>query len=375
MRQLQPSFPTIRNAVTHLFRVLYGPSLRFAGISSRNYVRQPYANTIPHSPSTSCNLATFKMVDKIGRPRKAVGSRESSEKGKSNRGGRPQVEASSRPEGLHSAHDGFEDAPMPFAALSDSQLRDFAEAQAEPESPARTSNIRTSTADASQTGADEDETTCQPTSASCSCSSSSSWEDLHSPASTSFQTATPFPGTWPAAVHDTSAALSQVSAATLSYASAIASSGLGRASWSVGTAALSSTNQLALSFTTWGMAKTGVVPNELPAPVRQWIQGREERDRRRRRAEQRRRERRRRDGEVVVRGVDEEGGFVLATHEMDNTLNFEGRGPEGMREDTGEQDKVQELATGERQEIEEQEDKYEDDGPIRVFEFDDDEDL
>jgi hypothetical protein len=109
--------------------------------------------------------------------------------------------------------------------------------------------------------------------------------------------------------------------------------------------------------------------------VRQWIQGKEERDRQRRRAEQRRRGRRRKDGEVVVRGVDEEGGFVLATHEMDNTLNFEGRGPEGMREDTGEQDKVQELATGERQEIEEQEDEHEDDGLLRVFEFDDDEDL
>ena len=311
------------------------------------------------------------MVVKIGRPRKAAGSNDPSEKGKSMRG-RPQHQASSHTERYYSAQEGFENAPISTAALSASQLRDFEEAQAEPEPQARPANIRTSTAAESQIGADEDDTPYEP--ASASSSSSSSWEDLPSPQSTSLPTATPFPGTWPAALHDTSAALSEVSTATISFASAIASSGLGRASWSISAATLSSTNRAALSFTTWGMEKTGVMPNELPAPVRRWIQGKEERDRRRRQAEQRRRERRRteRDGEVVTGGVDEEGGFVLATHEMDGTLNFEGKGPLGMREDAGEEQEEQESATGGRREEIEQQQEDEDDGLMRVFEFDDD---
>ncbi|KAI4698347.1 uncharacterized protein J4E84_001483 [Alternaria hordeiaustralica] len=313
------------------------------------------------------------MVDKIGRPRKAVGSNDPSGKGDSAPRGRQQREASSHKSQYYSAHDGFEDAPM-LSALSASQHRDFEEAQAEPEPRARPANIRTSTAAESQIDAEEDETPSQP--ASPSSSSSSSWEDLPSPQSTSLPTATPFPGTWPAALHDTSAALSEVSTATISFASALASSGLGRASWSIGAATLSSTNRAALSFTTWGMEKTGVMPNELPRPMRRWIQGKEERDRRRRQAEQRRRERRRRerDGVVITGGVDEEGGYVLATHEMDGTLNFEGRGPLDMREETSEQEEVQEHATG-QEEIKEQEDDHGEDGLMRVFEFDDDEDL
>ncbi|KAI4703750.1 hypothetical protein J4E89_009719 [Alternaria sp. Ai002NY15] len=311
------------------------------------------------------------MVDKIGRPRKAVGSNDPSEKGRSTRG-RPQHQASSHSEAYYSAYDGFENAPMP-SALSASQRRDFEEAQAEPEPRARPANIRTSTAAGPYIDADEDETPSQPTSASSS--SSSSWEDLPSPQSTSLPTATPFPGTWPAALHDTSAALSEVSTATLSFASALASSGLGRASWSIGAATLSSTNRAALSFTTWGMEKTGVMPNELPRPMRRWIQGKEDRDRRRRQAEQRRRDRRRRerDGQVFTGGVDEEGGYVLATHEMDGTLNFEGRGPVDMREEAEEeQEREQDLAAEGPEEVEEREAEYGDDGLVRVFEFDDD---
>ena len=110
--------------------------------------------------------------------------------------------------------------------------------------------------------------------------------------------------------------------------------------------------------------------------MRRWIQGKEDRDRRRRQAEQRRRERRRRerDGQVFTGGVDEEGGYVLATHEMDGTLNFEGRGPLDMRGELGEQEEVQEHATG-REEVEEQEDEHGEDGLMRVFEFDDNKDL
>ncbi|KAI4644666.1 uncharacterized protein J4E78_009485 [Alternaria triticimaculans] len=314
------------------------------------------------------------MVDKIGRPRKAVGSNHPYESGGSTRG-RPQHQASSQTETYYSAHDGFENAPMQSAALSAAQQRDFEEAQAEPEPQSRSANIRTSTAAESQFDAEEDETPSQP--ASASSSSSSSWEDLPSSATASLPTATPFPGTWPAAIHDTSAALSEVSTATLSFASALASSGLGRASWSIGAATLSSTNRAALSFTTWGMEKTGVMPNELPAPMRRWIQGKEERDRRRRQAEQRRRDRRRRerDGQVFTGGVDEEGGYVLATHEIDGTLNFEGRGPVDMREERGGQGEEQEYAAGGPEEIEEREAEHEDDGLTRVFEFDDDEDL
>ncbi|KAI4958898.1 hypothetical protein J4E86_002618 [Alternaria arbusti] len=314
------------------------------------------------------------MVDKIGRPRKAVGSNDPSGKGDSAPRGRQQREASLHTSQYYSAHDGFEDAPM-LSALSASQQRDFEEAQAEPEPRARPANIRTSTATESRIGADEDETPFQ--SASASSSSSSSWEDLPSPQTTSLPTATPFPGTWPAALHDTSAALSEVSTATLSFTSAIASSGLGRASWSIGAATLSSTNRAALSFTAWGMEKTGVMPNELPRPMRRWIQGKEDRDRRRRQAEQRRRERRRRerDGQVLTGGVDEEGGYVLATHEMDGTLNFEGRGPVDMREEIGKQEGEEGFAAGGPEEIEERGAEHGDDGLMRVFEFDDDEDL
>ncbi|KAI4656306.1 hypothetical protein J4E93_001025 [Alternaria ventricosa] len=313
------------------------------------------------------------MVDKIGRPRKAVGSNDPSETGKGTTRGRPQHQASSHSEAYYSAHDGFEDAPMQSAGLSAPQLRDFEEAQAEPEPRARPANIRTGTVAESQIGADEEETPYQP--ASAFSSSSSSWEDLPSSATASLPTATPFPGTWPAAIHDTSAALSEVSTATLSFASAIASSGLGRASWSIGAATLSSTNRAALTFTAWGMEKTGVMPNELPAPMRKWIQGKEDRDRRRRHAEQRRRDRRRRerDGVVITGGVDEEGGYVLATHEMDGTLNFEGRGPLDIREEAGEQEKVQDHETG-REEIEEEQED-EGGGLVGVFEFDDDEDI
>ena len=112
--------------------------------------------------------------------------------------------------------------------------------------------------------------------------------------------------------------------------------------------------------------------------MRRWIQGKEDRDRRRRQAEQRRRDRRRRerDGLVFTGGVDEDGGYVLATHEMDGTLNFEGRGPLDMREETCEQDGEEEdFAAGGPEEIEEQEAEHEEDGLTRVFEFDDDEDL
>jgi len=111
--------------------------------------------------------------------------------------------------------------------------------------------------------------------------------------------------------------------------------------------------------------------------MRRWIQGKEDRDRRRRQAEQRRRERRRRerDGQVLTGGVDEEGGYVLATHEMDGTLNFEGRGPVDMREEIGKQEGEEGFAAGGPEEIEERGAEHGDDGLMRVFEFDDDEDL
>ena len=111
--------------------------------------------------------------------------------------------------------------------------------------------------------------------------------------------------------------------------------------------------------------------------MRRWIQGKEERDRRRRQAEKRRRDgrRRERDGQVFTGGVDEEGGYVLATHEMDGTLNFEGKGPLDMREERVEQEGEHELASGGPEEVEEREAEREDDGVTRVFELDDDEDL
>jgi hypothetical protein len=305
------------------------------------------------------------MVDKNGRPRKAVGSNASSRKGKSMTRGRPR-QASSHTEEYHSAHDDFEDAAMSPKALSSSQQLEFQEAQAEPEPQPCHASIRTATTVNSQSNADEDEHDILLDSASSS--ASSEWEDIPSPTSTSLPTATHFPGTWPAALHDTSVALSQVSSATLSYASAIASSGIGRASWSIGTAALSSTNKAALSFTAWGMARTGVMTNELPAPIRRWVQGKQERDRRQRRAEQRRKEKRRREAMMLDGSFrDGRGEFVLETHEMDGTENIRDQEPAGRLE-ANQEDEVRGQEYYEEEEEEE-------DALLRVFQSDDEDEV
>lgn len=55
--------------------------------------------------------------------------------------------------------------------------------------------------------------------------------------------------------------------ASKSYATALSQSGIGRASWSIGSALLSSTNKGALSIAGWAMEKTGAVPNDLPSSV------------------------------------------------------------------------------------------------------------
>jgi hypothetical protein len=305
------------------------------------------------------------MVDKNGHPRKAVGSNASSRKGKSTTRGRPR-QASSHTEEYHSARDDFQDAVMSPKALSSSQHLEFQEAQAEPEPQLCPADNRTATTVNSQCDADEDEHDILLDSASSS--ASSEWEDLPSPTSTSLPTATPFPGTWPAALHDTSIALSQVSSATISYASGIASSGIGRASWSIGTAALSSTNKAALSFTAWGMARTGVMTNELPTPIRRWVQGKQERDRRRRRAEQRQRERRRREAMRLDGSFrDGRGEFVLETHEMDSRENFQEQGPAGRLEaDQGDEVRGREYY---------EEEEEEEDALLRVFQSDDEDEV
>ncbi|EOA82441.1 hypothetical protein ACJQWK_04922 [Exserohilum turcicum] len=144
------------------------------------------------------------------------------------------------------------------------------------------------------------------------------WEQV----SQSLSPAYNFPGTWTAALHDTTAALSQVRNATSSYAQALCTSGLGRATLSIGAAALHSTNNYALSLAEWSLSKTGLVPNELPAPVRAWVARRQEGDRRRREARIRRHNLR--HFQEASNGLFIEGSsrFVIDLHDTDASGEF-----------------------------------------------------
>ncbi|KAF1942749.1 hypothetical protein EJ02DRAFT_454051, partial [Clathrospora elynae] len=206
----------------------------------------------------------------------------------------------------------------------------------------------------------------------------------------------PFPGTWPAALQETTSAFSQVTLATKSYASALTSSGFGKASWSIGAAALSSTNKYALSLTSWGLLKTGLMPGELPARVKKWVRHNDE-AKRRVELKMMKKKRRRGMGEPLTFG-DERGAFVLDMHETDSMGEFTGPVPRSMlggnaprsrageyeggeeedneeedneeedneEEDNGEEDNEEE----DNEEGEEGEEYGSDDGLLRVFEFD-----
>ncbi|KAI8937351.1 hypothetical protein NX059_006557 [Plenodomus lindquistii] len=155
-----------------------------------------------------------------------------------------------------------------------------------------------------------------------------------------------FPGTWTTAFNDTTAALSSVTTASTSYASALSRSGLGRASRSIGAALLNSTNRGALGAAGWVVGKTGVMRGELPRGVREWL----EREERRKMA---------RGGGVEVDGdgvmQDRRGSFVLETRERDGDGGWVGGLVGG---------KI--MGGGEGADEEEEES----DGLLRVFELD-----
>ncbi|KAH7088124.1 hypothetical protein FB567DRAFT_523726 [Paraphoma chrysanthemicola] len=200
--------------------------------------------------------------------------------------------------------------------------------------------------------------------------------------STSGASSYDFPGTWPTAIHDTTTALTQVSTATASYASALTNSGIGRASMSIGTAALSSANKRALSIMSWATDHTGTGVDQLPRPMSKWLKGGRKKIEEQRRAEQRIKEKRRRresgmgssSSEPMTFG-DERGAFVLETAEMSSTGEIVGpmtslQG-DGFREAVtrgGEVDAGRvELDDDSGEESEEEEG----DGMLRVFQFDD----
>ncbi|KAI2478199.1 hypothetical protein Ptr902_10394 [Pyrenophora tritici-repentis] len=139
------------------------------------------------------------------------------------------------------------------------------------------------------------------------------WEEVESdiPSSQHHGESYLFPGTWPAALSETTQALREINAATSSYFTALSQSGIGRATSSISTAALSSTNSAALVLTTWGLAKTGFGTHELPRPLQKWVMAKEEREKRRVQKEARKRR------IEMGSGVFEDGGgsFVLGTRE------------------------------------------------------------
>jgi hypothetical protein len=223
-----------------------------------------------------------------------------------------------------------------------------------------------------------------------------------------------FPGTWPAAIHDTTSALTQVGSATTSYATALTHSGIGKAGWSVGAAIAYTANKRALSLVDWATDHTGTGADQLPRPIAGWLKSGKEKAKERRRAELRKKERQARrargerspdgriaDGEAVF--LDEQGPFALETSEMDSTGELMS-GPRPVliqrSEDDGfavastqggsidkEEEKVQrgeypehddeepedddEEPEDDDEEPEDDDEEPEADGLIRLFEFDD----
>ncbi|KAL6711247.1 hypothetical protein ACN47E_005778 [Coniothyrium glycines] len=86
-----------------------------------------------------------------------------------------------------------------------------------------------------------------------------------------------FAGTWTAAYHDTATAVAQVGSASKSYVSALTKSGIGKAGWSIGSALLTSTGKGASSLTGWAFNRAGIMPNDLPGPMRSWLQRKHQR--------------------------------------------------------------------------------------------------
>ncbi|KAJ5025079.1 hypothetical protein PSV08DRAFT_366918 [Bipolaris maydis] len=210
--------------------------------------------------------------------------------------------------------------------------------------------------------------------------STEEWQDLSPLTPTAHSPSYPFPGTWSAALQDSNHALTKVGSATVSYATALATSGVGKATLSISAAALSTTNKYAASLTSWGLAKSGFGRNELPAPICKWLTKKEEADKKRSKA--------RNKSEPTQREfTDAKGRYVLDMYDTDASGDFvrsadksEGKVEEGGEEaGWGEQemrgggpfDDRFAVEYSEESDSEDEEEAGEDDGLVRMFEFDD----
>lgn len=206
-----------------------------------------------------------------------------------------------------------------------------------------------------------------------------------------------FPGTWPAALHDTTTALTQVGSATASYASALTRSGIGRAGWSVGAALASTANRRALSLVDWAADRTGTGADNLPRPIGSWLKGGRKTKEDRQRAKRKRKEKKARqargdpfpdasdDDFESPQFKDDEGPFTHETSEMSNAGDF----VDGLRAVQAEEDDndggfAPATTMGGRavdghsrsslegyEEEEDEEDEADDDGMTRLFQYDD----
>jgi hypothetical protein len=177
---------------------------------------------------------------------------------------------------------------------------------------------------------------------------------------------------------------------------------MGKAGWSVGAAFSAAANRRALSLVDWAVERTGTGTDQLPRPISEWLKGGKERLDEQGRSVRRRKIRKARR-HMVERGSswdgceadrssqdpmtfgDERGAFVLETAEMDSTGNLLSEmspvreRPFKSEDDDGWADaSTMGVWSGEREmrehagdyegDIEEQK---EDDGMMRLFEFDD----
>ncbi|KAJ5057307.1 hypothetical protein J3E74DRAFT_477299 [Bipolaris maydis] len=186
---------------------------------------------------------------------------------------------------------------------------------------------------------------------------------LHSPSLTSQSPSYPFPGTWSAALQDSNHALTKVGSATVSYATALATSGVGKATLSISAAALSTTNKYAASLTSWGLAKSGFGRNELPAPICKWLTKKEEADKKRSKA--------RNKSEPTQREfTDAKGSADKSEGKVEEGGEEAGWGEQEMRGGGPFDDRFA-VEYSEESDSEDEEEAGEDDGLVRMFEFDD----
>ena len=121
------------------------------------------------------------------------------------------------------------------------------------------------------------------------------------------------------------------------------------------------------------MAKTGFLPSDLPAPLKEWMLSKEEKVRRSKALEEKKRNTKLIQGETVEGNFEDgKGSFVLSMHGTTSQGEFVGSVPKSVIASTKKGSGWQEQGLGVRGNVEESfEEEDEGDGLIRVFEFDD----